>query len=265
LVERPRLELPATWPSLQDLHGRVAVVTGGGRGLGLGLAAGLAHFGADVVVAGREAATLDDAVQVVTRAGRRCLSVPTDVRDVSQCHALIERAVAELGGVDILVNNAGTGARGAAENLAEADWDLVLDTNLKGTFFCAQAAARVMIPRGRGRIVNIASIFGAAAFPASIPYSTSKGGVIQLTRTLAVAWAQHGLTVNAVGPAFIDSPLNAYRKADPELERQTLATVPLARWGKIEDVVSATVFLASDAAAFITGHTLFVDGGYLAV
>jgi NAD(P)-dependent dehydrogenase (short-subunit alcohol dehydrogenase family) len=178
---------------------------------------------------------------------------------------LIDRSVAEFGGIDILVNNAGTGAKGLAEDLTEEDWDLVLDTNLKGMFFCAQAAARAMIPRGRGRIVNIASIFGAAAFAASVPYSTSKGGVIQLTRTLAVAWAAHGVTVNAVGPAFIDSPLNAYRKADPDLEQQTLATVPLRRWGKIEDVLSAVVFLASDAAGFVTGHTLFVDGGYLAV
>jgi gluconate 5-dehydrogenase len=122
-----------------------------------------------------------------------------------------------------------------------------------------------MIPRRTGRIVNIASIFGAAAFPASAPYAISKGGVIQLTRTLAVSWAPHAITVNAVAPAFIDSPLNAYRKADPELERQTLASVPLGRWGSIADVVAACVFLASDAASFITGHTLFVDGGYLSV
>lgn len=265
MPERPRLDLPPAWPSLQDLHGRVAVITGGGRGLGFGLASGLAHFGADIVVAGRDPASLADAAQQVTRAGRRCLTVPTDVRDVAQCRALIHRTVAEFGSVDILVNNAGAGARAAAEDVTEEDWDQVLDTNLKGMFFCAQAAARAMIPRRHGRIVNVASIFGAAAFPGSVAYSTSKGGVIQLTRTLAVAWAAHGLTVNAVGPAFIDSPLNAYRKADPDLERQTLATVPLGRWGKIEDVVSAVVFLASDAAGFVTGHALFVDGGYLAV
>jgi NAD(P)-dependent dehydrogenase (short-subunit alcohol dehydrogenase family) len=265
LDHRPRLELPPTWPTLQDLRERVAVVTGGGRGLGFGLAAGLAHYGADVVVAGRDAAGLENTAHHVVSAGRRCLTVPTDVRDVAQCQALIQRTVSEFGRVDILVNNAGIGARGAAEDLTEADWDLVLDTNLKGMFFASQAAARAMIPTGYGRIVNIASIFGAAAFAGSVPYSTSKGGVIQLTRTLAVAWAKQGLTVNAVGPAFIDSPLNAYRKADQELERQTLAAVPLGRWGKVEDVVSAVVFLASDAAAFITGHTLFVDGGYLAV
>src|SRR5579859_596901 len=194
-----KLQLPDHWPSLQDLSGHVAVVTGAGRGLGFGLAAGLAHFGADVVLAGRNTVDLEEAAHQVESAGRRALCVPTDVREVDQCRALIERTVAEFTKVDILVNNAGTGARGAAEDLTEADWDLVLDTNLKGVFFTAQAAARAMIPRGYGRIVNMASIFGAAAFAGSVPYSTSKGGVIQLTRTLAVAWARYGITVNAVG------------------------------------------------------------------
>ncbi len=262
---RPRLAIPTEWPSLQDLSGKVAIVTGGGRGLGHGIAVGLAHFGADVVIAGREKSTLAEAAEDVRARGGRCLTVPTDVTRAGECATLIERTVQAFGSVDVLVNNAGIGLKRPAEELTEAEWDAVLDTNLKGAFFCAQAAARVMIPRRQGRIINIASIFGAAAFAASVPYSVSKGGVVQLTRTLAVAWASHNITVNAVGPGFVDSPLNAYRKADPELERQTLAQVPLHRWAGITDIVGACVFLASEAAGFITGHTLFVDGGYLAV
>ena len=259
------MEVPELWPSLEDLSGRIAVVTGAGRGLGYGIAVGLAHRGATVVAAGRDPRGLEETAAAVHAIGRQCLAVEADVRKVEDCYRLIDRAVEEFGRLDVLVNNAGTGVRRAAEDVTEDEWDRVMDTNLKGAFFCAQAAARAMIPRRQGRIINIASIFGAAAFAASAPYAISKGGMIQLTRTLAVSWAPHGVTVNAVGPAFIDSPLNAYRKADPELERATLSTLPLGRWGTIADVVSACTFLASDAAGFVTGHTLFVDGGYLAI
>ncbi len=183
-----------------------------------------------------------------------------DVRSVAGVRAFVEDIDREFGRLDVLVNNAGGGVRTVPDDLTETEWNLVMDLNVKGMFFASQAAARIMRRGGGGKIINIASVIGVKGHPRFAAYATAKGAVIQMTRTLAVAWAPQ-ILVNAVAPGYIDSPLNAYRKGNPGLEAEALDHTPLRRWGAVEDVAMACVFLPSDAAAFITGHTLFVDGG----
>ncbi len=223
---RPEVRIPERYPSAEDLSGKVVAVTGAGRGLGHVIADAMAAHGASVA----------------------------DVR------AFIHMIDREMGRLDVLVNNAGGGVRTPPDEMTEDEWDQILDTNVKGVFFTSQAAARLMRLGGGGKIINIASVIGAIGHPRFAAYATSKGAVIQMTRALAVAWAPD-ILVNAVAPGYIDSPLNAYRKGNPALEAEVLDHTPLHRWGQVEDVAMACVFLASDAAAFITGQTLFVDGG----
>lgn len=220
----------------------------------------MAAHGAGVAVCGRTRADLDKAAARITGRGRRAFVQVCDVRSVADVQAFIDGIDREFGRLDVLVNNAGGGVRTPPDDLTEAEWDQVLDTNVKGMFFASQAAAALMRRGGGGRIINIASVIGVKGHPRFAAYATSKGAVIQMTRTLAVAWAPE-ILVNAVAPGYIDSPLNAYRKGNPALEAEVLDHTPLRRWGQVEDVAMACVFLASDAAAFITGHTLFVDGG----
>jgi NAD(P)-dependent dehydrogenase (short-subunit alcohol dehydrogenase family) len=251
------------YPSF-DLGGRTALVTGATRGIGRAIALALAHAGADVAVGARETAA-DEVVTAIESMGRRAIAVPMDMCDLGQIRAAVDRVVEDLGRLDILVNNAGQAPRNLAEDVVEADFDLTIDVNVKGTFFASQAAGRAMIRQGFGRIVSVSSQAGFVALPTESVYCMSKAAVAHMTRCLAVEWGQHGITVNAVAPTFIRTDGTAAALADPAFEadvRERIAA--LHRIGEPMDVAGAVVFLASPAASMITGTTLMVDGGWTA-
>ena len=242
------------------LDGKVALVTGASRGLGAGIADALQEAGATVVGTSRESKS---AAQVAQRLG----SVPVvmDVTDVASVRVGVDRVASELGRLDILVNNAGLNIPQGVFDVDEASWDAVLDTNLKGTFFAAQAAARCMVTRGEGgRIINIASQAGVVGIEERSAYGASKGGALLLTKVLAIELAQHAITVNAVAPTFIATELTRGTLENPAWRERVLSRIPLGRIGESEDVAAAAVYLASSAAALVTGHTLLVDGGWIA-
>ena len=251
---------------LFSLAGRVAVVTGGNGGIGLGMASGLAKAGAQVVVAGRDAAKSAAAVAALRAAGGRADALTVDVTDAVSVEGLVAQTLARFGRLDVLVNNAGINIRKPAQDLALAEWHAVLETNLTSTFLCAQAAYAPMKAGGGGKIVNIGSmmsIFGASFAPA---YGASKGGVVQLTKSLAIAWAGENIQVNAILPGWIDTALTRRARAEvPGLNERVLARTPAARWGRIDDFEGIAVFLASAASDFLTGAAIAVDGGYSAV
>jgi len=243
-----------------DLSGKVAIVTGGGSGIGRQMAQGLAEAGAELVLCARKVERCEEAAaQMPTRA----LAVHCDVTDPESVEAMVARTVDELGRVDILVNNAGTVWGAAPEDIPLKGWQKVVDVNLTGVFLCAQAAGRRIIERGEGgRIVNVASVAGLHGAPAEVvnalPYHATKGGVISLTRDLAWKWARYGINVNAIAPGWFPSDMaNFVIDSNPELARR----IPLGRFGGPEDLKGVVVFLASRASDYVTGHTLVVDGG----
>jgi NAD(P)-dependent dehydrogenase (short-subunit alcohol dehydrogenase family) len=242
------------------LDGKVALVTGASRGLGAGIAYALKDAGATVVGTSREQ---DSANQVAERLGS--VPVAMDVSDVGSVREGVDRVASELGRLDILVNNAGLNIPQGVFEVDEASWDAVLDTNLKGTFFCAQAAARRMVDGGEGgRIINVASQAGVVGIEERSAYGTSKAGAILLTKVLAIELAQYGITANAVAPTFIATELTRSTLENPAWRERIISRIPLGRVGEAEDVAAATVYLASPAAAMVTGHTLLVDGGWTA-
>jgi 2-deoxy-D-gluconate 3-dehydrogenase len=246
-----------------DLSGRVALVTGGNGGIGLGMARGLAQAGATVAVVGRNAAKSDAAVAELTQAGRKAVSIVTDVTDGTAVTAMVDRLKSEFGRVDILVNNAGINIRKAPHVLAPEEWDSVIRTNLTSAFLCSQAAYPAMKQAGGGKIINIGSmmsIFGASFAPA---YAASKGGIVQFTRSCAVAWASDNIQVNAILPGWIDTDLTRRARQEVDgLHDRVLARTPAARWGAIDDFAGIAVFLASHASDFVTGTAIPVDGGF---
>ena len=252
------------YPSF-TLTGQTALVTGAARGLGRAIALALADAGADVALGLRAAGTADDLLADIRAMGRRALAVPMDVTDLVQIGPAVEAVVAEFGRLDILVNNAGLGPSNPAEDVTEEDFDLTIDVNLKGLFFASQAAGRVMIRQGGGRIVNLSSQAGFVALPTEAIYCASKAAVSHLTKCLAVEWGRHGITVNAVAPTFIRTDGTADALADPIFEADTLDRIAgLHRIGEPMDVAGGVVFLASPAASLITGATLLIDGGWTA-
>ena len=251
--------------SLFDLKGRVAVVTGGNGGIGLGMAQGLAAAGASVVVAARNPEKSAAAVAALRAQGLDSAFVALDVADPNSCRDLVRQTLERFGRLDILVNNAGMSVRKPPQDYAIAEWRAVLDTNLTGAFACAQAVYPAMLGQGGGKIINIGSmmsLFGAAYAAA---YSASKGGLVQLTKSLANAWAKDNIQVNAVLPGWIDTELTRdARRQVPGLNERVLGRTPAGRWGRPDDLAGIAVFLAAPASDFVTGAALPVDGGYSA-
>jgi NAD(P)-dependent dehydrogenase (short-subunit alcohol dehydrogenase family) len=247
------------------LTDQVALVTGAARGLGRSIALALANAGAHVALGLRVAGTADDLVAEIESMGRRALAVPMDVLDLAQVGPAVDAVVDHFGRLDILVNNAGLGPENLAVDVIEADYDLTFDTNVKGLFFASQAAGRVMIRQGYGRIVNLSSQAGFIALPTEAIYCASKAAVAHLTKCLAVEWGKYGITVNAVAPTFIRTDGTAEALADPAFEAEVRERIAaLHRIGEPVDVAGGVVFLASPAASLITGTTLMIDGGWTA-
>jgi NAD(P)-dependent dehydrogenase (short-subunit alcohol dehydrogenase family) len=244
-----------------DLTGKIAIVTGTSRGLGQYFARALARAGADLVITSRKPETLAAFQQEIEAIGRKALPLPLDVRDYDSIQAMADAAVAHYGRVDVLVNNAGCNVRKPAFEVSWDDWNLVLETNLRGTFFVSQAVARYMVPRKYGRIINIGSVTCVFGYAGLAPYSASRGGVKQLTMSLADDWGPHGLTVNCLAPGWFKTAQNAVLYENQEWVDYLCDRIPLKRPGQPDDLNGSILFLASDASAYITGQTLLADGG----
>jgi NAD(P)-dependent dehydrogenase (short-subunit alcohol dehydrogenase family) len=247
-----------------SLSGRTAVVIGGTSGIGRAMALGLADAGADVVATGRRTDLVDQVAGDIAARGRRTLRQPADVSDRASLEALRDRTVAELGTVDIVINCAGRTKRAPTLSFDEGDWQAILDTNLTGTLRACQVFGRLMIERKYGRIINIASLSSFVALFEVAAYSASKAAVASLTKSLAIEWAPHGVTVNAIAPGVFRTELNAGLLDGTERGREFLMRTPMKRFGKLDELVGAAVFLASDSASFVNGEVLAVDGGFLA-
>ncbi len=247
--------------ALFDLKGRRALITGSGQGIGNSIAEGLAAAGASVVLNGRDAAKLEAARARILGATAHAF----DVTDQAAVTAAIERIERDEGPIDILVNNAGIQRRGPLEDMPAETWREVMTTNIDSVFFVGQAVARKMIPRGRGKIINICSLTSEAARQTIAPYTTAKGAVRMLTKGMCADWARHGLQINGIGPGYFKTPLNKALIEDPKFNAWVEQRTPAGRWGELEELQGAAIFLASDASRFVNGHILYVDGGLLAV
>lgn len=246
------------------LDGKVAVVTGASKGIGYGLAQALAEAGAKVAVMSRQVQDLDELVATIKQAGGQALAVALDVTNVASIPAAFAAVKDHFGSVDILVNNAGLGDNHPAEDVTEADWDRMMEVNLKGAFFVAQAAGRMMLEQGAGRIVNISSQASSVAIRDHAVYCATKGGMDQFTRVMAIEWGGRGVTVNAVAPTFIYTPGTAERLDQPAFLQSVLDRLPIGRVGTIAEVAGAVIFLASPAGSLVNGEILKVDGGWTA-
>lgn len=247
------------------LDGKVALVTGGGRGLGKTMATALAQAGADVAVAARSIGPCEEtAKEVRDLTGRKCAAFAADVTIADDVVRLVAEVEAAFGQIDILINNAGNNIRGSVEQLTEADWDSVLNTNLKGPFLCSRLVGPKMVKRGWGRVINLGSILSVIALPGRAPYASAKAGVLSLSRVLALEWAGTGVTVNTICPGPFATEMNRTLLEDPVKYQEFVRQIPMGRWGELEELEGAAVFLASDASSFVTGSALFIDGGWTA-
>ncbi len=246
------------------ISGAVALVTGGTRGIGRAVADGLAAAGAIVTVTGRDAGVLDEVVGAAAHRGLTMYGLPWEAQQPQAADALVDQILDRHGQLDILVNNAGAIQRAPAEQHTLAGWQRMIETNLTGAFALSAAAGRVMLPRGRGRIVNIASVLAFSGGRGVVAYAASKGGLIQLTRSLAVEWADRGVLVNAIAAGYIDTDLTQPLRTDPVRHGELLTRIPAGRFGTPADLIGPTIFLCSSAASYVTGAVLAVDGGWLA-
>ena len=249
---------------LFSLAGKRALVTGSSQGIGHALARGLGEAGASIVLNGRDAAKLADAADTLSSVGISVDVLSFDVTDHDAVRSAVDGFESATGPIDILVNNAGMQHRTPLEDFPAEAFEKLLQTNIASVFHVGQAVARHMIGRGAGKIINIASVQTALARPGIAPYTATKGAVGNLTKGMATDWAQHGLQCNAIAPGYFDTPLNAALVADPEFSAWLEKRTPAGRWGKVEELVGACVFLSSPASSFVNGHTLFVDGGITA-
>jgi 2-dehydro-3-deoxy-D-gluconate 5-dehydrogenase len=244
-----------------DLSGRVALVTGGNRGIGRGIATGLARAGAAVVVAARDETRTRDTVEELTDLGARAVGIRCDVQRRDDIDAAVDRCRAEFSRLDILVNNAGVTAGGPPQHLEEETWDRVLDINLRAVFQCCQAA-HPLLREGGGKVINIGSEYSLFGSGLGLPYAASKGGVVQLTKSLAIAWARHDIQVNAIIPGWISTDMTVPVEENETFRDTIIARTPAGRFGEPDDLAGTAVFLASAASDFVTGQSLPVDGGY---
>jgi NAD(P)-dependent dehydrogenase (short-subunit alcohol dehydrogenase family) len=247
------------------LDGRCALITGGSKGLGRAIADALAGAGAEVCLVSRhgsEGQAAADEIRAAT--GNRAIALEADVTDSAQVNRMMERAIAELGHLDILVNNAGTNIRNNVVDYSDEDWHKVLHTNLSSAFYCSRAVGPHLLERGWGRVVNLASIMALTSMPGRCAYTATKAGLIGLTKCLSLEWASHGVTVNAICPGPFATEMNIPLLQNPEVHQLFTSRIPLGRWGKVEEVGAAALYLCSEPAAFVTGHTLYVDGGWTA-
>ena len=248
---------------LFDLTGRVAIVTGGNGGIGLGMALGLGEAGASILVVGRNADKNAEAMASLAGIGAEAASLEVDVTDEADCGAMVERALARFGRVDILVNNAGINVRKPPETYTLAEWRTIIDGNLTSAFLASRAVYPALVAAGGGKIINIGSLSSILGLPFAAPYAASKGGIVQLTRSLATAWAKDNIQVNAVLPGWIDTDLTRQARIDvPDLHDRVLSRTPARRWGVPADFAGIAVYLASPASDYMTGAAIPVDGGY---
>lgn len=248
---------------LFHLDGRRALVTGGAKGLGRVIATALAEAGADVAIASRTLSEGETAArEIQASTGRVAAAFAVDVTRAENVERLAVSVEEKLGPIDILVNNAGVNIRGVADELAESDWDAVIATNLKGPFLCSRVFGPRMCQRGWGRVINLGSILSVVGLPGRAPYASSKAGVLNLTRVLALEWAASGVTVNAICPGPFATDMNKQLLSDPVKYQAFVDKIPMGRWGELHEIGGAAVFLASNAASFVTGSALFVDGGW---
>jgi gluconate 5-dehydrogenase len=247
-----------------SLKGRVALVTGSTSGIGLALARGLGRAGATVVLNSHVTEELRRMCALLEAEGLEVRDALFDVTDSTAVTGQVARIEKEVGPIDVLVNNAGIQRRIPLEDVTDEDWDDLISVNLDGVFHVARAVAQKMIPRRRGAIINICSINSELARPAIAPYTATKGAVKMLTKGMAVDWGRYGIRVNGIGPGYFETPLTRHLVADEAFTGWVKGRVPLGRWGQVDDLVGAAIFLASDAASFVTGHVLYVDGGVTA-
>lgn len=249
---------------LFELNGKVAVVTGGSRGIGKAIAMELAKHGADIVIADLLVKDAEQTAKEISELGRKALVVRADVSRKREVDGLIRRTVTKFGKIDIFVNNAGIYRAGPTEQLSEAEWDKVIDINLKGYFLCAQAAGKEMIKQKSGNIINISSVAGIGGFANSVAYCSSKAAIILLTKALAVEWAKHNIRVNAICPGAIKTAMTDPLLKDEAFQQMIKQKTPLGRIGKPEEIAAGALFLASEASSYVTGHSLVIDGGWTA-
>jgi NAD(P)-dependent dehydrogenase (short-subunit alcohol dehydrogenase family) len=247
-----------------DLSGKVAVVTGAGRGMGRYMALDLARYGADVVLCSRTLSELEQVRDEVEALGGKALVAPTDVGRIAEIERMTEMAVERFGRIDILVNNAGMNIPQWAEEVTEEAWDRIMNINVKGVFFCAQAVGKVMIRQKKGKIINISSQSGTIGLIKRSAYCSSKGAVNQLTRVLALEWGKHHICVNALAPTFVETPMTRPMLEEKSFRDYVMGNIVLGRLCKPEDLTGGLIFLASDASDMVTGHILHIDGGWTA-
>jgi NAD(P)-dependent dehydrogenase (short-subunit alcohol dehydrogenase family) len=251
-------------PSEFSLSGKVAVVTGASRGMGREISLALAKYGADIVGCDILLSELEQVGKEIESLGRRALVRKMDVTKIPEIRAMVDAAVNAFGHIDILVNNAGINIPQSAEDVTEEAWDRIFNINLKGAFFCAQAVGKVMIQQKKGKIINVSSQAGSVGIPLRSAYCSTKGGINQLTKVLAIEWAKHNVHVNAVAPTFVETPFTKSMFEKPGFREYCLENIPLGRLGQAEDVVGGVIYLASEASNLVTGHVLMIDGGWTA-
>jgi 2-dehydro-3-deoxy-D-gluconate 5-dehydrogenase len=247
-----------------DLSGQVALITGGGTGIGKAIALGMAQAGADLVLMGRRAKPLQETSEEAKAMGRKVVCYAADIRKISEIRNSVEGAIKEFGKIDILVNNAAVATGQKMEDVTEEAWDEIMDINFKGAFFCAQAVGNYMIKRKKGKIINILSNCSFVAEAGIGAYCGSKGGLLMITRCLATEWGKYGINVNGIGPAFILTPMNEPLLKDKHFVEWSTNRIPFHRMGEPNEIVGAAIYLASDAASFVNGAVIMVDGGFTA-